>query len=162
MLRFILFLLLSTLPVYAQGTWPGIEFAEVRAYAWPAKLLETNTVILKGMVLAPGVLNKDGTPLTPEHTKRLLAALNGKHPAHVVARCHVPHNAFVWYDAKKKPVAYLEICFRCFSYRAEPAFPGPIALPATAALFDELKLPLGEDPNLKAFQKRWNDVNGKR
>jgi hypothetical protein len=52
-------------------------------------------------------------------------------------------------------VAYLEICFGCFNYRAHPELPNQAALPAIAALVSELKLPLGEDANLRAFEERW-------
>ena len=150
-------LILSTIPVSAGGTWPGVQFTEVRAYAWPGNL-ETTQVILPAMQLKPGVINEDGALLTPDQVKRLLAAVNGKHRAYDQASCFIPHNAFVFYDASKKPVAYLEICFACMGTHAEPKTPKRSTdLIALAKIFDELKLPLGAYPNLEAFKNNVRD-----
>ena len=86
-------------------------------------------------------------------------AVDGKHPEHAIAACFVPRNAFVFFNAKKKPVAFLEICFGCLNSRAGPQRPfQPIALFSLAAIFDELKLPMGEYPDLKGFKKHWGNV----
>ena len=108
------------------------------------------------MTLKPGVINKEGALLTPDQTKRLLAAVTGKHPGHAVAACHIPHNAFVFYDAAGKPVAFVEVCFGCLSTRSEPGGAAVcLDLVGLAGIFDELKLPMGEYPNLKAFKKHF-------
>lgn len=157
MKRAILFLLLSTFSLFASEPWPRAQFAEIRAYAWPDDKT-TEAVILPGMTLKPGVINKDGALLTPVQTKRLLAAVTGRHPEHAVAACHIPHNAFVFYDAAKKPVAFVEVCFGCLSTRIEPRgaadWPDLISL---ACIFDELKLPMGVYPNLQAFKEHFKD-----
>jgi hypothetical protein len=120
MRRAILFLLLSALPLFAGQPWPGIKFTEVRAYAWPIKAVKSVDVILPGMKLRPDVINKEGTVLTPQEVKQLLAAVTGKHRNYAVAMCHIPHNAFVFYDAAREPVAFVEICFGCSNHRIEP------------------------------------------
>ena len=154
----ILLLLLSATSLFAGVPWPGVPFTEVRAYAWPDDK-ETQAVILPGMALKPGVLNKDGTPLTPDQIRRLCAAIAGQHPPHAVAACFIPHNAFVFYDANKKPAAYVEVCFTCLSSRAvPPPFSVWSDLIGLATIFDELKLPMGAYPNLEAFKK---DFTGK-
>jgi len=157
MKRAILFVLLSTLSLIASEPWPRLQFTEVRAYAWPNDHT-TEAVILRGMTLRPGVINKDGALLTPDQTKRLLAAVTGKHREHAVAACHIPHNAFVFYDAAKKPVAFVEVCFGCLSTRVEPRgaadWPDLVSL---ASIFDELKLPMGDYPDLPAFKEHFKD-----
>ncbi len=157
--RAILILLLSSLSLFADNSWPPVEFTEVRAYAWPDDK-QTEAVILPGMKLKPGAINADGAVLTPQQTKRLLAAIAYGHPDHPIASCHIPHNAFVFYDATKKPVAFVEICFGCLSYRAEPRRSGkPLALVSLASIFAEHKLPMGEYPTLEAFKKHFDQVN---
>jgi hypothetical protein len=101
MRRAILFLLLSALPLFAGQPWPGIKFTEVRAYAWPIKAVKSVDVILPGMKLRPDVINKEGTVLTPQEVKQLLAAVTGKHRNYAVAMCHIPHNAFVFYRTRR-------------------------------------------------------------
>jgi hypothetical protein len=151
---------LTTLSLFAEDPWPGVKFAEVKAYAWPGDQ-GGEAVILEGMSLKAGVMNPDGAVLTPEQVKRLLAAVTGKHPAHAVADCHIPHNAFVFYDDAKKPVAFVEICFGCLSNRISPRPAAPVIdLVALAAIFAEHKLPMGEYPDLAAFKKHFKDLNG--
>ncbi len=156
MKRAILFLLLSTLSAFADEPWPGVKFSEVRAYAWPDDK-ETEAVILPGTTLKPGVLNKDGAPLTPAQVSRLRSAVTGKQRSDGgAAGCYIPHNAFVFYDADKKPVAFVEVCFMCLGHRAQPKAPGePIDFLELASIFDELKIPMGAYPNLEAFKKRF-------
>jgi hypothetical protein len=155
-MRHALFILLAGVASALAGEqWPQVAFNEARAYAWPNDFT-TEAVILPGMRLKPGVINPDGAALSPEQIKRLAAATNGKHPEHAVAGCHIPHNAVVFYDAQKKPVAFLEICFTCLSYRGEPnGLAERVALLSIASIFAELKLPMGEYPDLAAFKRHW-------
>ena len=158
MKRTILFLLLTTLSVFAGEPWPGVQFTEVRAYAWPDDK-ETEAVILADKSLKPGVINKDGALLTPQQVKQLLAAVTGKHEPHPVAGCHIPHDAFVFYDADKKPVAFVEICFGCLNHRVEPAGSAPVIdLLALASILSAHKLPMGEYPDFAAFKKGFNAI----
>jgi hypothetical protein len=101
-------LLLLTAPTFADEVWPGVKFSEVRAYAWPYDK-ETEAVILKDFKLEPGAINPGGSLLSPEQIRALVRAVTGKHAKYPVAACHIPHNAFVFFDAVGKPVAFMEI-----------------------------------------------------
>ncbi|WP_395737153.1 hypothetical protein [Prosthecobacter sp.] len=157
----LLFLFCATSAVVGESSplWPGVQFTEVRAYAWPNDEV-TEAVILDGMTLKPGVINKDGALLTAQQTKRLLAAITGKHPWHPVASCHIPHNAFVFYDAAHHPVASVELCFGCFNHRIQPGGTSRyLDFPSLASIFDEHKLPMGAYPDYKAFKKKFDEVS---
>ena len=68
--------------------------------------------------------------------------------------CYTPHNAFVFFDAKKKPVAFVEICFTCLMYRAEPAGAAQNwDLLALARIFSAHRLPMGEYRDFQSFSK---------
>lgn len=156
----VLFLLLTLTALWllAGKEWPGVAFTEVRAYAWPNDET-TQAVILPDMSLKPGVINKEGALLTPEQVKKLVAAVTGKHPDYSVAACHIPHNAFVFYDAEKKPVAFVEVCFHCRGVRMAPAGSSPKKdLVSMASIFAEHKLPMGKYPDLAAFEKEFKGV----
>lgn len=159
MTRAILILLLSTLYAFAgDAAWPAVKFSEVRAYAWPDDK-STMAVILEGMTLKDGVINPNGAVLTPEQTKTLVGAVTGKRPEYPVAMCHIPHNAFVFYDAAKKPVAFVEICFGCSNHRISPKGAAEnLDLVALATIFDAHKLPMGEYRDLDAFKKHFDDL----
>lgn len=153
--------LLTAVSLYADESWPNVQFVEVRAYAWP-KEMQHCAVILEGMNLKPGFINKEGAVLTPEQTKRLLAAVNGKHPEHADYLCYIPHNAFVFYDISKKPVAFVEVCFGCLGSRISPVSSSKWRdLPAMAAIFEEIKLPLGDFPDLQSFKKHFQNSSQK-
>jgi hypothetical protein len=155
MTRILILLLCIGLRCFAADAWPGVPYSEVRAYAWPDDK-QTEAVILEGMALKPGVINPEGNVLTAEQTQALIKAVIGKHPKYPVAACHIPHNAFVLYDAAKKPVAYVEICFGCHSLSTfPPSTASYVDLLALAAIFDAQKLPMGEYPNLAAFKKKF-------
>jgi len=156
----LLWLLVSAVSLLAGDKWPGIPFATVRAYAWPGDD-EPEAVILEGMHLAPGVLNKEGALLSAKQVGRVRDAVTGKHPSHPSAACYVPHNALVLYNAGGKPVAFVEICFTCLGYRAQPKTPDAAKnfdLLALAALFSELHLPMGEYADLPAFKKAFAEA----
>lgn len=158
MKRILLFLLLSALSLLAEEKpWPGVEYTEVRAYAWP-KNIKTDLVIRKDLSLEPGVINKEGSLLTPSQIKRLQAAISETHPHSPSAMCYIPHNALVFYNAQKKPVAFLEICFGCIGRRAKPENIPRIDYVALASLFEELKLPLGSFESAKAFEQHLNGL----
>lgn len=135
-----------------------MKFSEVRAYAWPDDK-NTEAVILKGMTLKDGAINPDGAVLTPEQAKTLVAAVTGKRPEYPVAMCHHPHNAFVFYDAAKKPIAFVEICFGCSNHRIAPIGAAEyLDLVALATIFDAHKLPMGEYRDLAAFKKHFDEL----
>jgi hypothetical protein len=160
----ILFLLFSAMSFFAKDTWPGVEFTEVRAYAWPNDD-KTEAVILPGMALKPGAINKEGALLTADQVKRLLSAVREKHPPYPIAACRTPHNAFVFYNGAKQPVAFLEICFECRNYSVRPiAHESNIDLISLASIFAEHRLPMGRYADAAAFErafknaeKAWNE-----
>jgi hypothetical protein len=76
-----------------------------------------------------------------------------------MAMCHIPHNAFIFYDQSKKPVAFIEICFGCSTHRIEPkGFADKIDLMAIASIFDSLKLTMGNYPDLASYKKSVDDL----
>jgi hypothetical protein len=118
-------------------------------------------MIHKDMTLPEGVINKDGALLNAQQVKRLLKAEARRFRSRGVAGCYSPHNAFVFYDAEKRPVAFLEICFDCIGSRTVPedAQCDP-DFHALAVLFSELKLPLGRPQNPKQVQEAFNFTLG--
>lgn len=159
MIRHLLLLVYFAPVAIASDTWPRVSFSEVRACAWPATI-STSNVIRPDKSLAPHVLNGHGTVLAPQQIARLRAAVSGKHPAHPRFYCWSPHNAFVFYDVRHRPVAFIEICFECLNYRIEPQNQSPTAdILQFAKLFSELRLPLGKYADFDAFKKHWGDAN---
>jgi hypothetical protein len=112
------------------------------------------------MKLVPGVINKENALLTPDQVRRLRVAAAHGPPAvnglqkMTVFNCYTPHNAFVFFSATNKPVAYLEICFSCLGNTAQPPVPSvsPNYL-SWATIFEDLKLPMGPYTTAKAFKK---------
>lgn len=83
-----------------------------------------------------------------------MLAVTGEHKDHPIAACYFPHNAFVFYNAEKKPVAFIEICFDCFGERILPKGAARrVDLPALASIFVELKLPAGRYGDAKSFEQ---------
>jgi hypothetical protein len=138
--------------VFAQEKWPGFPFKEVRAYAWPPTT-ETEAVILPDKKLERGVLNKDGALLTTKEVLQLRAAVSGRHAEYPAAACYVPHNAFIFYDSSHTPIAFLEVCFSCLGFRAEPKTAQNIDWLSLAAIFSQHGLPMGEYRDFQSFNK---------
>jgi hypothetical protein len=154
----LLLLLLPAAGLFASDSWPPVPFTTVRAYAWPGNL-GNPAGILPGMKLAPRCINKEGTLLTADQVHRLQVAASHRQRKVDIFQCYNPHNAFVFYNAANKPVAYLELCFSCLGNRAQPPIP-PSNVPnylSLAAIFEELKLPMGPYTTAKAFRKAHQD-----
>jgi len=151
-----LFVLIFVLPAVSPllaGEWPSATFTEVRAYAWPDDQ-NTTAVIMPDRSLKPGVINKEGALLTAKEVQQLRAAVTGKHPEYPVAACYLPHNAFVFYDADKKPVASVELCFGCRGFRIQPKNAiRNLDWLSLAAIFDAHHLPMGSLQDLQSFKK---------
>jgi hypothetical protein len=160
----VLAIVLLSRAIFAAEEWPGVPFVEVRAYAWPLENEKGDRkVILAGMRLREDVINPEGAVLSADQVKRLQAAVTGEHAEHALIRCYDPHNAFVFYDADKKPVAFVEVCFRCVGAAAVP--PGTARwkdFPALAKIFAELKLPIGGGQTLENFNKFFDSVKKAR
>ncbi len=165
-----LLILFCAAPLHAEDAWPGVEFKEVRAYAWPQNIAfdrksnPNGFLILRGGRLAPGALNPEGAVLTPDQVNRLRVAearrqreINTREGYIRVSMCgYSPHNAFVFCDAQGRAVAFLEICFDCIASREEPedaeSEPDYYELGRLCA---ELKLPFGDNASLAKLQRRF-------
>jgi hypothetical protein len=71
--------------------------------------------------------------------------------------CYLPHNAFVFYDAAGKPVAFYEICFSCLRHRSDlnGVESGNADFPALAAIFSAHRLPFGGFTDVKEFTRNF-------
>jgi hypothetical protein len=127
----------------ANNGWPGKPYGEVRAYAYNAEG-DIDRPILKNGRLDHSVVNKRGIGLAPQQISRLVAAATGGRPLpRSMIACFNPRHAFVFYDASKKPVASVELCFECHNAAAEPQRPYQVFdVAALEKLARELKLPL--------------------
>jgi hypothetical protein len=97
---------------------------------------------------------QEGRAPHPTARQNLLAALTGQHKKYTSARCYVPHNALVFYNAEKKPVAFVEICFTCLNHKTRPDGAATfIDYPALASLFEANQSPMGEYRGAAAFNK---------
>lgn len=133
----------------AEG-WPGVPYAEVRAYYYQHERAEPCCAPLRLPELMRKQPPSDGwvtreprAPLTADQQRRLLAAVTGRHEAYEPFGCFFPHHAFLFLDESRKPVAGVEICFACATSMAAP---GDVAeyvdWRALAALVEELGLPV--------------------
>ena len=157
---FLFVVLLSLVRPGRAGDWPGVPYTEIRAYAWPLEQNE-EAVILPGLELRTNTLKNSGALLSADQAARLLTAQERRAASRPQAACYVPHNAFVFYDAGHKPVAFLEICFDCLGTRLFPADaksdPNFIAL---AKIFSELKLPFGRFKSFAEFRTNTAPILG--
>jgi hypothetical protein len=111
------------------SSWPGIPYTRVRAYAYNPEngprvkdrsghVLMYETIWHDGK-LATSAVNKSGTLLSATETERLIRAITMKPPETVTfTNCFDPHYAFVFYDAHRKAVAWVEVCFHCGNIQA--------------------------------------------
>ncbi len=130
----------------APGTkvaWPGMVFAEVRAFCYDYTAEEPKSFFINGR-MHRGVMDADGVKLTADQTQRLVAALTVSQGKQSRTPCYKPHHAFVFYDASGKVVAVFEMCFGCNKFVETPnGLPEYVDTPALFALCQELRLPLG-------------------
>ena len=155
--RIFLILLLSTVSLFANAPWPGVNYMEVRAFAWGPRVTQSKSPIRADRTFEEGVMNKDGVLLNDQQVKRLLAAQARRYTSRGKVACYSPHNAFVFYNAEKKPVAFLEVCFDCVGARMNPADEGcDPDFVALATLCAELKLPFGDYKSVEEFKKAFD------
>jgi hypothetical protein len=119
-------------PLGPLPAFPGVTFAEVRAYAFNRKGPTCNGPLDSGA--QDGADNKaggrcpsleePGVHLTPDKVKELLAIANDRKTyEHSITRCFDPHHGFVFYDGSGKPVASLSLCFLCSQMQSDPPLP---------------------------------------
>jgi hypothetical protein len=102
------------------ANWPGMAYAEVRAYLYNPDQNQENLIIEQGK-LHPQVLNPDGVKLDTIQIERLLTILRHKSPDEGVSAClFLPHHGIVFYDREGKSVAHVSVCFLCEIGIAEP------------------------------------------
>ncbi|CAN5885270.1 hypothetical protein BH11VER1_BH11VER1_05990 [soil metagenome] len=130
----------------APGTrvsWPNVAYTEVRGYCYDYTAEKKSSFFIDGRMHA-GVKDAAGVKLSPGQVKRLLTALTVSHDKQKRTACYKPHHAFVFYDAKGKPVAVFEMCFGCNKFVATPGgVPEYIDYIDLANLTQELGLPFG-------------------
>jgi hypothetical protein len=127
---------------FASSPWPGVPYAEVRGYAFKDSGPEES--IFRDGKLSSSIINKSGAALTAHQIQRLVRAITRKPPKVIaLANCFDPHHAFIFYDARRKPVAWVDVCFHCHNATVHP-YPSKSYYPDMKALLDlcgQLKLP---------------------
>ena len=101
------------------STWPGVDYAEIRAYRCDP-FAAHRTTIVEGGCVAPTASPRDGRILSQAQTHRLMSAIKGEYTPHFRARCHRPRHGFVFFDKTDSPVAHLSVCFECGTYTSSP------------------------------------------
>ncbi len=114
------------IPAKRSKGFPGVAFAEVRAYAFDLRVAEMPVC---GMPLdADGTLcdtvEQPGVVLSPAQTKLLVGMLKKKSTWGSGSSCFLPHHGFVFYDAEGVPVAEISLCFMCEMMATAPGIPG--------------------------------------
>jgi len=56
---------------------------------------------------------RDGGWLTPGEVVELKSAVGGLQPLHKLAHCCDPRHAFLFYDASRRYLGYVTVCFEC-------------------------------------------------
>ncbi|HEY1123295.1 MAG TPA: DUF4375 domain-containing protein [Haloferula sp.] len=128
------------------ANWPGLEYAEVRAYLYNPGENPGNLILQKDK-LHPEVTNPDGIKLDAAQVERLIATFRGKAANGMGVGCFEPHHGFVFYDREGKPVANVTVCFLCIQGVARPGPTGSM----TTWDWDPLKR-LVEDLGLPVFK----------
>jgi hypothetical protein len=130
----------------ARAEWPGVKYAEVRAYLYnPPETHYTNRILLDGK-LHPEVVNPEGIKLDVGQVKQLLQALSHREPDSTGSGCFFPHHGIVFYDRDGKAVADLSICILCTRAEGRP-YDTSVSwdLAALAQLVKDLGLPAFKD-----------------
>jgi len=159
----LLFLMSMVSLCAGEPPWPRVPYREVRAFAWdPAKTPNIDEQVIRAdMSFVEGVIDKEGVVLNADQVKRLLKAETHRFADRPVAGCYMPHNAFVFYNADKKPVAFLEVCFDCLGARTNPVDancdPDFYAL---AKICAELRIPFGRHKSVEDFEKGAAEILG--
>ena len=147
--------------------WPGVEYAEIRAYLYNPGENDANLILENGK-LHPEVVNPEGVKLDAPQTERLLALLRNKAPDGSAVGCFTPHHGFVFYDREGNPVASFTACFLCELGVAVPGIHSMTTwdFAALGRLVQDLGLPVFKDPteadaHFLELAKRWPDARVK-
>lgn len=145
--------ILSPALAFGEKQWPGVEFTEVKGYIYSVNPL-TGTDIVSDGKLNPSV--EKVVRLSPKQVPRIALAIHEQEKGGVVALCYEPHHAFVYFDKLGRPVAWMELCYKCNQWSSFPALPENkiVKLPALTPLCRELGLPLPGDKLFTEHLKR--------
>ena len=145
-----------TSPGAESTNWPPAGFVEVRAYLYNLEGDQAAPILKQGTLQA-SVWNPKGAELSKPQIATVQKAVADYHPEglRVGASCYRPRHAFVYYDAKHKPVGFVEICFSCWGYRTSPEHSGEVDLETLKKVFAELKMPVfDKDEAYLSLKKR--------
>jgi hypothetical protein len=145
---------------HAGESWPGVPFASVRAFVWPADQ-HLASVVQPDLTPLPGAIDPKGALLSELQTGKLIAAATRRRPAGRLglSSCFEPHHAFIFYDGAGRPVAFFEVCLHYHGYRLAPELPdlephyGDLA-----SLCVELELPLSKDFSLGDYRRQFEST----
>ena len=130
----------------APGTkvnWPGKSFKTVKAYCYDYTAEADPAFLINGR-MHKGVMNPNGTTLSPAQVDRLMKIITVSAPRSKRTSCYKPHHAFVFYGDKGQVVAELDMCFGCNKFVETPdGLPEYFETEALYNLVGELGLPLG-------------------
>jgi hypothetical protein len=150
----------------APAEWPGVKYAEVRAYLYNPPKSHNNRILRNGE-LHPEVVNPDGIKLDAGQVKQLLKAIQHREPDRR-GGCFYPHHGIVFHDREGKAVASLSICFVCASASESPHGPDTMKwdLSALDKLVRDLGLPVFKDmeeadAHFIALARQWPDAKVK-
>ena len=137
-MRVILSLLLGIAPVGA-APWPGTALSDVRAYVYNQG--DHFAALVVDGRLGPTVVKRSEKRLSAAQIERLETAVAGKRSGSIdLVQCWSPHHGFVFYDARGKAAAWVEVCFTCGNMHSSPPA-GVYDMKALRQLVRELKLP---------------------
>jgi hypothetical protein len=113
----------SPIPERRKGAFPGVAFAEVRAFAFDLEVSE------RPMCGAPldadgslcSTVERPGVVLSAEQSRLLVDLLKKPATYGPGSKCFLPHHGFVFYDAAGVPVADVSLCFMCNMVAGRPA-----------------------------------------
>jgi len=125
--------------------WPGVPYTQVRGYAYNLDGQHGTPLLDQGR-LHPSVFDTNGVQLTPQQSERLLEAVARPHAKHPVMRCYFPRHGFVFYAASNQPVATVEICFECSTYRTSPPLSHFFDLTSLREVAKDVGLPVFSRP----------------
>lgn len=138
----------------AGDSWPAARYKTVRAYAWPSTL-DRGAIVRRDMKPARGVLSAKGVELSFGQIQRLIIAATRLRPEgrYIVSMCYRPHHAFIFYDKRDRPVAFIEVCLDCHGSRLVPEMTDSEPhYGDLAALCVELGLPFDSSISLEDYR----------
>jgi len=153
---------LSAKPVQWNGAkWQRESFTSVKAYIYDYQA-DAFQVIAKNGRLHQGIINTDGVLLNPSQVEKLQDVYQKDSDGKIMAKCFLPHHAFVFFDAQDKIVAHLSVCFQCGTSSSSKKWKSNtyLSFKKVALLVKELGLPLSVEPPFsnKAWETKYREI----